>query len=192
MKLIEDKIRACGEVLPGDVLKVDCFLNHQIDVPLLQEAGKEFFRRFSDSGVNKILTVEASGIAVACLAAEHFRCEVLFAKKTVGSNAGGDSRYRAACRSYTKGKVYELSVSSRYLTPNDRVLILDDFLAEGNALNALLSLCEQAGASVVGCGVIIEKAYQSGGALIRSRGIRVESLARIASMSEDGALTFSE
>ena len=103
-----------------------------------------------------------------------------------------DSRYRAACRSYTKGKVYELSVSSRYLAPNDRVLILDDFLAEGNALNALLSLCEQAGASVVGCGVIIEKAYQSGGALIRSRGIRVESLARIASMSEDGALTFCE
>lgn len=190
MKLIEDKIRTYGEVLPGDILKVDCFLNHQIDVSLLAEAGREFHRLFADAGVNKILTVEASGIAVACLAAQQFGCEVLFAKKTVGSNAGSASRYCAECRSYTKGRVYQLSVTSRYLTPEDRVLILDDFLAEGNALNALLSLCEQAGAAVVGCGVIIEKAYQGGGDSIRSRGIRVESLARISSMTEDGTLTF--
>jgi len=185
MKLIEDAILEQGTVLPGNVLKVDSFLNHKIDVELLRQAGAEFFRLYRDCGVNKILTVESSGIGVACLTAIFFGCDVVFAKKAVGSNST-DEMYSVPCFSFTKNKEYSMSVSKKYVGKGDRLLIIDDFLAGGNALNAMLDICGQAGAEVVGCGIVIEKAYQLGGDKIREKGIRVESLARIASMSDDG------
>ncbi len=183
MKLIEERILRDGRVLPGDVLKVDSFLNHMIDVPLISEAGREFYRLFSDCGVTKILTVEASGIGIACITATFFGCPVLFAKKTFGNNSD-DEKLTQECKSYTKGKVYNLAVSKAYLTKNDRILIIDDFLAEGSALRALCGLCRQAGAEVIGAGVVIEKRYQGGGDALRAEGLRVESLAKIKSMTE--------
>ncbi len=185
MKLLEERIRRDGRVLGGDVLKVDSFLNHQIDVPFLLELGKEFHRLFSENGVNKILTIEASGIGVACLTAQFFSCPVVFAKKSKTSNIAADF-YSAPVHSYTHGVTNNIVVSKSYLNSEDRVLIVDDFLANGCALEGLTEVCRQAGATVVGCGIVIEKQYQGGGDKLRAAGVRVESLAAIASMNEDG------
>lgn len=188
MKLLEDKILNEGRVLPGDVLKVDNFLNHQIDVALVNELGKEWFRLFKDEGITKILTIEASGIGIACLAAQHFGVPVLFAKKSKSSNIGNDF-HTTKVTSYTHGQVYDVIISKKYISEKDRVLIIDDFLANGCALKALIELAEMGGAKVVGTGVAIEKAYQGGGDEIRKMGYRVEALARIAKMC-DGKIEF--
>lgn len=183
MKLLEDKIREYGKVLPGDILKIDGFLNHRIDVALLTECGKEWYKMYKDSGVNKILTIEASGIGVACLAALPFGVPVVYAKKSKSSNIG-DNFYRVPVMSYTHGNSSEVIVSKEYLTPEDRVLIVDDFLARGCALKGLIGLCSMAGATVVGCGAVVEKVYQHGGDDVRAMGYRVDSLAKIVSMDE--------
>ncbi|MBO5928508.1 MAG: xanthine phosphoribosyltransferase [Clostridia bacterium] len=189
MKLLEDRIVKDGKCLSADILKVDSFLNHQIDVTLLDEIGKEFARLYQDGGVNKILTIEASGIAIACLTARHFNAPVVFAKKSKTSNISNDV-YTAEVPSYTHGNVNTVMVSKQYLNAGDRVLIVDDFLANGCALNGLVNLVEAAGATVVGAGIVIEKAYQGGGDALRARGVRVESLARIASMDAQKGVTF--
>ncbi len=189
MKLLEDRILSCGRVLGGDVLKVDSFLNHQIDVELIDALGAEWARLFDGEGVNKILTIEASGIGIACIAARHFGCPVLFAKKSKSSNIGDDF-YSDSVVSYTHGGTYKVIASKNYITSEDRVLIIDDFLANGSALKALVGICHQAGATVVGAGIAIEKAYQGGGDKIRDMGIRVESLAKIRSMDADGNIVF--
>ncbi len=193
MKSLEDKIRREGRILEGDILKVDGFLNHRIDVGFLFEMGKEFYRLYRDAGVNKILTIEASGIGAACVCALAFEpvLPVVFAKKSVSSNIGTDV-YSAAAHSYTHKKDYSAVVSKAYLGSGDRVLILDDFLAKGSALRALLDLCRQAGAEVAGVGIVVEKAYQGGGDLLRSEGIRIESLAQIASMSAENGIVFRQ
>ena len=188
MKLLEDRIRLEGRVLPGNVLKVDSFLNHQIDVKLISALGAEWKRLYEGEGVNKILTIEASGIGIACLAAEHFDVPVVFAKKSKSSNIGDDF-YSSQVVSYTHGNTYNVIVSKKYVNPGDRILIIDDFLANGSALRALTTVCEMAGATVVGAGIAIEKAYQGGGNELRRRGLRIESLAKILSM-EDGNIVF--
>lgn len=189
MKLLEDRILKDGIVGVGNVLKVNSFLNHQIDVPFICELGKEFKRLFENEGVNKILTIEASGIAIACLAAQYFGVPVVFAKKNKTSNISPDV-YTSKVASYTHGTSYDIVVSKDFLGKDDKVLIIDDFLAMGSALEGLISLVEQAGATTVGAGIVIEKAYQPGGDIIRSRGIRVESLARIESMSVEDGIKF--
>ncbi|MBQ7847056.1 MAG: xanthine phosphoribosyltransferase [Clostridia bacterium] len=189
MKALEEKILTCGTVAEGNVLKVNSFLNHQLDVAFLCEVGKEFYRLFKDDGVTKILTIEASGIGVSCLTAQYFGCNVVFAKKSKSSNISNDL-YKAKSFSYTHGTENDVIVSKVFLNPGDRVLIIDDFLAHGSALAALIDLVEQAGATVVGAGIVIEKAYQQGGEEIRARGYRVESLARIASMSVEEGVRF--
>ena len=189
VQLLEDRIRKDGVVKEGDVLKVDSFLNHQMDVSLFEAMGREWKRLFDGCGVNKILTIEASGIGMACIAAQSFHCPVVFAKKTETKNIAGEV-YRTQVRSYTHGRIYDVIVSKDYLGPRDRLLLIDDFLANGAALSGLLDLSMMAGATVVGAGIAIEKAYQPGGELIRSRGVRVEALARIKSMSESGGVEF--
>ena len=189
MKLLEDRIRQDGKIFPGDVLKVDSFLNHRIDVALLSQIGKEFYKRYQNEGVSLILTVEASGIGVACLAAVEFGCPVLFAKKSKTSNIG-DNFWSATAHSYTHGNDNTLIVSKDYLGKGERILILDDFLANGCAATALTEICAQAGATVVGIGAVIEKTYQKGGDALRQKGFRVESLARIASMSPEAGIKF--
>jgi len=191
MKSLEEKIVREGKVYPGDVLKVDRFLNHRVDVAFLNEIGKEFARLFRDCGVNKILTIEASGIGIACIAAQHFDSvlPVVFAKKAASKNLSQEI-YSSKVESYTKGKCYDIMVSKEHLEEGDRVLIVDDFLAKGSALISLLDVCKQAKAEVVGAGIVIEKAYQCGGDIVRSMGIRVESLARIASMSPEEGIRF--
>lgn len=188
MQLLEERIARDGRVFPGNVLKIDNFLNHQIDVDLLNEMGKEFYRLFGDSGVNKIMTIEASGIAIASVAALHFHVPVLFVKKSQSSNISPDV-YHAKVKSYTHGKVYDVVCSKEYLNPSDRVLLIDDFLAKGEALNGMIELVNQAGAALVGAGIAVEKHFQGGGDLIRAEGIRVESLAMIESL-EGGKVTF--
>ena len=190
MELLEQRILKDGIVLPGDVLKVNSFLNHQIDVKFICELGKEFYRLYSDCGVNKILTIESSGIGIACLTAQFFDAPVVFAKKSKTSNIASGV-WSATAHSYTHGNDYTAIVSKDFLGKGDRVLIVDDFLANGAALDALISICKSAGAEVVGCGIVIEKAYQGGGDLLRGKGVRVESLAKISSMSENGKITFS-
>ena len=189
MELLEKTISKEGKILDGDILKVDGFLNHRRDVDLLCKLGEEFYRLYGKSGVNKILTIEASGIGIACLTAQFFHCPVLFAKKSKSSNVGSDLLV-SRLHSYTHNTDHDVIVSKRYLDENDRVLIIDDFLANGSALNALIDLCGQAGATVVGAGIAIEKVYQGGGDLIRSMGVRVESLARVASMSVEDGIRF--
>lgn len=188
MKLLEDRILKDGKVFPGNVLKVDSFLNHQMDIALLEEIGKEFKRLYSDCDVNKILTIEASGIGIACITAQFFDCPVLFAKKTKTKNIAS-SVYKTQVESYTHGTTYDVIVSKEFLKEGDRVLIIDDFLAQGNALIGLIDLCRQAGAEVAGCGIAIEKGFQPGGKKLRDMGVRVESLAVVDSMS-DNSLTF--
>ena len=190
MELLKSAILEKGKVLPGDVLKVDCFLNHQIDVRLLAEMGKFVYENFSDCKVDKILTVEASGIAFACLTAQFFSCPVVFAKKAKTSNISADC-YSATVKSYTHGNVSEIVVSKSYLNAGENVLILDDFLARGEAANGLISLVEQAGANLVGVVAAIEKGYQGGGDALRKKGINVFSLAVIDSM-ESGNIKFRE
>lgn len=185
MRLLEDRILTDGKIGKGNVLKVDCFLNHQIDVPFICELGKEFHRLYKDEGITKILTIEASGIGIACLTAQYFGVPVVFAKKTPTNNIFADV-YTSEVYSYTHEKTYNIFVSKQFLSPGDRILIIDDFLAKGSALMALLKLIEDAGAVTVGAGIVIEKAYQNGGALVRGMGIRVESLAKIESMDENG------
>lgn len=185
MKLLEDRILKDGKIGAGNVLKVDSFVNHQIDVPFISRLGEEFYRLYQDEGVTKILTIEASGIGIACLTAAYFNVPVVFAKKTPTNNISGDV-YTSEVYSYTHETTYTIRLSKEFLSPEDRVLIIDDFLAKGSALLALLKLVHDAGASVVGAGIVIEKAYQPGGDIVRGQGVRVESLARIASMDEDG------
>ena len=189
MELLKQRIRQDGTVRGTDVLKVDSFLNHQMDVALFEEIGKEFKRRFEGCGVNKILTIEASGIGIACVAAQSFRCPVVFAKKSQSKNITGEV-YATKVESFTHGKVYDVIVSKKFLGPEDKVLIIDDFLANGAALEGLMDIVRQAGATLVGAGIVIEKAFQPGGDRIRAKGIRVESLARIKSMSEENGVEF--
>ena len=191
MKLLEERIRRDGKIGKGNVLKVDSFLNHQMDVPFLCELGKEFHRLFKDEGITKILTIEASGIGIAAVTAQYFGVPVLFAKKTPTNNISGDI-YTAEVYSYTHERTYTIYVSKDFLLPGDRVLIIDDFLAKGSALFGLLELVKGAGASVAGAGIVIEKAYQEGGEKVRAGGLRVESLARIASMSVEEGVQFVE
>jgi len=193
MKLLEEKIVKEGRVYDGDVLKVDCFLNHRMDISFINEIGKEFHRLFEKEGINKILTIESSGIGIACITAMHFDpiVPVVFAKKALSLNLGNDL-YSTKVFSYTKGKTYDAVVSKNYLGEGDRVLIIDDFLANGSALQALIDLCRKAGATVVGAGIVIEKSYQDGGEMIRNMGIRLESLAKIKSMNMENGIEFCD
>ena len=188
MKLLEEKILKDGAVYPGNILKVGGFLNHQIDINLLLEMGKEVKRLYEGEKITKILTVEASGIAIATAFGVVLNSKVLFAKKHASKNLAGDV-YSASSHSYTHGNDYEMVVEKAFLSPEDKVLIVDDFLAVGGALNALINIVSQSGAELVGCAIAIEKAYQGGGDEIRKKGIRVESLAMIESM-EDGKIIF--
>ncbi len=191
MKALEEKINAEGIVAEGNILKVSSFLNHRIDVPFMNEVGKEFYRLFQDDNVTKILTIEASGIGIACLTAQYFNVPVVFAKKNKSKNLT-DEVYSTEIASFTHKNVNQVIVEKRFIQPEDRILIVDDFLAKGNALKGLIQLIQDAGATVVGAGIVIEKAYQDGGKLIRESGVRVESLARIASMSPEGGCVFVE
>jgi len=189
MKHLEDRILKDGHIGADNVLKVDSFLNHQIDVSFVCELGKEFYRLFKDENITKILTIEASGIGIACLAAQYFGVPVVFAKKTKTINIYSDT-YNATVHSYTHKKDYDIVVSKEFLSKEDNVLIIDDFLAKGSALTALLMLIEKAGAKTAGAGIVIEKAYQGGGNLVRDMGIRVESLAKIKSISKKDGIVF--
>lgn len=189
MKLLEDRILKDGHIGADNVLKVDSFLNHRIDVSFVCELGKEFYRLFKDENITKILTIEASGIGIACLAAQYFGVPVVFAKKTKTINIYSDT-YNATVHSYTHKRDYDIVVSKEFLSKEDNVLIIDDFLAKGSALTALLMLIEKAGAKTAGAGIVIEKAYQGGGNLVRDMGIRVESLAKIKSISKKDGIVF--
>ena len=193
LKLLEDRIVKDGIVKPGNVLKVDSFLNHQMDISLFNDMGKEFKRLFNDTPINKILTIEASGIGIACVAAQYFdNVPVVFAKKSQTVNIDGEV-YSTKIESFTHKRVYDVILSKKYLSSKDHVLIIDDFLANGCALNGLLDIAEKAGATVEGVGIAVEKGFQRGGALIRQKGIRVESLAIIESMDADsGNIVFKE
>ena len=184
MKLLEDKILKDGHIGKGNVLKVDSFLNHQIDPKLAYAMAQEIKRLYADETVNKVLTIEASGIGLAVLTGYLFECPVVFAKKSKSSNVS-DDLYTAKVHSYTHGTDHTVIVSKSYLNPEDRVLIVDDFLANGAALEGLRSIVEQSGALVVGAAIAVEKAFQPGGARLRAEGMRIESLAKIASMSDD-------
>lgn len=181
MKLLEERIREDGVVKEGNVLKVDSFLNHQMDIELFNEMGKEWARLFADRPVTKILTVEASGIGIACVAAQHFHVPVVFAKKTQSLNIDGEV-YSTKIQSFTHKKIYDVIVSKKFIKPEDHILIIDDFLANGCALEGLLQIVEDAGATVEGIGIAVEKGFQKGGDLIREKGVRVESLAIVESM----------
>lgn len=181
MKLLEERIHEDGVVKEGNVLKVDSFLNHQMDIELFNEMGKEWARLFADRPVTKILTVEASGIGIACVAAQHFHVPVVFAKKTQSLNIDGEV-YSTKIQSFTHKKIYDVIVSKKFIKPEDHILIIDDFLANGCALEGLLQIVEDAGATVEGIGIAVEKGFQKGGDLIREKGVRVESLAIVESM----------
>ena len=190
MKLLEERIRKDGTVKAGNVLKVDSFLNHQMDIDLFNEMGKEWARLFADRKITKILTVEASGIGIACVAAQHFHVPVVFAKKSQSVNIDGEV-YSTKIESFTHKRVYDVIVSKKFLHPEDHILIIDDFLANGCALEGLIDIVNKAGASVEGVGIAVEKGFQKGGDLIRSKGIRVESLAIVESMDDNtGEITF--
>ena len=191
MELLKERIRKDGKVRGTDILKVDSFLNHQMDIDLFEEIGKEFARRYEGEKINKILTIEASGIGIACIAARYFHVPVVFAKKNQTKNIAGDV-YTSKVESFTHGRVYDIIVSKDYLGPSDRVLIIDDFLANGAALMGLSQLVKDSGATLVGCGIVIEKGFQPGGKMLRDKGVRVESLAIVDSMSETEGVTFRE
>lgn len=191
MELLKQRILKDGRVKDGNVLKVDSFLNHQIDVALMNEVGKEFRKRFSGEKVTKILTIEASGIAIATMVALHFDCvPVVFAKKTKSKNLDG-ALYTSHVESFTRGTKFDIQVSKKFITSEDTVLIVDDFLARGQALLGLLDIVEQAGANCVGCGIVIEKRFQEGGDIIRNKGVRLESLA-IIERFENNQVIFGE
>lgn len=190
MQLLKDRIRKDGKIKAGNVLKVDSFLNHQMDTKLFEEIGKEFKRRFADAEINKILTIEASGIGIACVVAQYFDVPVLFAKKNKTKNIAGDV-YTSQVESFTHGRVYDIMVAKEFLGEGDKVLLIDDFLANGKALEGLANLVKASGAELVGAGIVIEKGFQVGGDLIRQQGIRLESLAIVESMDETtGTIVF--
>ena len=192
MKLLEERIRKDGVVKEGNILKVDSFLNHQMDVDLYNKMGEEFRRLFADRPVNKILTIEASGIGIAVIAAQHFHVPVVFAKKAQSVNLDGEI-YNTKIESFTHKRTYDVIVSKKFLSSDDHILIIDDFLANGCAVNGLIDLILSAGATVEGVGICIEKGFQTGGELIRGKGIRVESLAIIESMdAATGEIVFRE
>ena len=192
MNFLEERITKDGAVKPGNVLKVDSFLNHQMDIELMDRMGEEFYNRFKDAGVTKILTIEASGIAIACSVARCFGVPMVFAKKSKSVNIDGDV-YVAQVESFTHKNTNNVIVSKKFLTPEDRVLIIDDFLANGCALQGLISITESSGAKVVGLGIAIEKGFQIGGRVIRNLGYRLESLAIVDEMdAEKGTIKFRE
>ena len=192
MKLLEDRIRKDGKIKEGNVLKVDSFLNHQMDVKLFHEIGLEFKRRFEGQEINKILTIEASGIGIACVVAEVFDVPVVFAKKTQTKNIAGEV-YRTQVESFTHGRVYDIIVSREFLGKEDKVLLIDDFLANGCALQGLISIVEQAGGIVEGIGIAVEKGFQNGGKMIRDMGYQLESLAIVDAMDpQTGKIIFRE
>lgn len=193
MNFLEERINKDGNVLPGNVLKVDSFLNHQIDIDLFRQMGQRWKELFSDCNINKILTIEASGIGIACVAAQYFDdCKVVFAKKTKSINIEGDV-YMSEVESFTHKTVNKVIVSKKFIGPEDRVLIIDDFLANGCALRGLIEIVEGAGAKVEGIGIAIEKGFQPGGKMIREMGYRLESLAIVKEMDpEKGICVFQE
>lgn len=192
MKLLEERILRDGYVKEGNVLKVDSFLNHQMDIGLFDQMGAEFKRRFADTPVTKILTIEASGIGIACLAARHFQVPVIFAKKAKSINLEGDM-YVAEVESFTHKCKNNVIVAQKFLSSQDHILIIDDFLANGCALQGLIQIVQMAGATVAGIGIAIEKGFQPGGQIIRNLGFQLESLAIVESMdAESGVITFRE
>ena len=192
MNFLEERIAKDGIVKEGSVLKVDSFLNHQMDIRLFDEMGAEFKKRFADASINKILTIEASGIGIACIAARHFDVPVVFAKKSKSINIDGDM-YVAEVESFTHKCKNQVIVSRKFLGPEDHVLIIDDFLANGCALQGLISIVTEAGGTVEGIGIAIEKGFQNGGRIIRNLGYHLESLAIVDSMdAATGSITFRE
>ena len=192
MRLLEERIRQDGIVKPGDVLKVDSFLNHQIDIELVNEIGKEFKRLFAGCRIDKIVTIESSGIAIAAIAAQHFGVPVVFAKKAQSINIDGEV-YTTKIQSFTHQRVYDVIVSKKYLKKDEHILIIDDFLANGCAVQGLISLVRDSGAVIEGVGIVIEKGQMPGGKELREEGLRVESLAIIESMNaETGEIAFRE
>jgi xanthine phosphoribosyltransferase len=190
MELLKNKILTDGRVVGTTVLKVDNFLNHQLDIPLFNEMGKEFRKLFNQEEITKILTIEASGIAIASIAAQYFNVPVVFGKKFVGSNMDSET-YESEVYSFTKKQSYKVRVSKKYISSTDKVLIIDDFLANGRAVLGLSDIVRQAGAEVVGAGIVIEKAFQGGRKTVEEAGVRVESLAIIESM-ESGKVVFKD
>lgn len=189
MRLLEERILKDGKIRPGGILKVDGFLNHQMDVNLFMQLAEQWHDAFAADNVTKILTIEASGIGLACIAGLVFKCPVVFAKKSKTKNIDG-SLYKTRVESFTHGNIYDVIVSREYLLPTDRVLLIDDFLANGAALEGLCDLVNQAGAALVGAGIAVEKCFQPGGARLRERGLRIESLAQVKSMGDDGSIEF--
>ena len=190
MKELEERIRQEGTVKPGNVLKVDAFLNHQCDVALYDAMGRAWAEHFAGRTITKILTIEASGIGIACIAAQYFHVPVIFAKKAQSLNLDGEM-YRSKVESFTHKKVYDVILSKKFLGPEDHVLLIDDFLANGCALLGLIEIVRESGAVLEGAGIVIEKGFQDGGKKIRDMGVRLESLAIIDSMTDD-SLTFRE
>ena len=192
MKLLEDRIRKDGIIREGNVLKVDSFINHQMDIKLFEEMAKEWKRLFADKKINKILTIEASGIGIAAIVAREFNVPVVFAKKSKSINLD-DNNFSTKIQSFTHSKIYDVIVSKKFLSPEDHILIIDDFLANGCALLGLTDLVESAGATVEGIGIAIEKGFQQGGKIIREKGYQLESLAIVESMdASDGSVVFRE
>ena len=190
MKLLEERIKKDGIVKPGNVLKVDSFINHQMDTELISELGKEWKKLFADKPINKILTIEASGIGIACITAMHFNVPVVFAKKAKSINLEGEM-YTAEVESFTHKRTNQVIVSKKFLSEEDHVLIIDDFLANGCALQGLIQICQAAGAKVEGIGIAVEKGFQPGGRMIRNLGYQLESLAIVESMdAETGEIVF--
>ena len=190
MKLLEDRIRKDGIIREGNVLKVDSFINHQMDIKLFEEMDKEWKRLFADKKINKILTIEASGIGIAAIVAREFDVPVVFAKKSKSINLD-DNNFSTKIQSFTHSKIYDVIVSKKFLSPEDHILIIDDFLANGCALLGLTDLVESAGATVEGIGIAIEKGFQQGGKIIREKGYQLESLAIVESMNAaDNTITF--
>ncbi|MEG2174136.1 MAG: xanthine phosphoribosyltransferase [Oscillospiraceae bacterium] len=191
MQLLKERIIRDGRVMSGNVLKVDSFLNHQMDIDLFGEIGKEFYKRYKDCNVTKILTIEASGIGIACITAQLFHVPVVFAKKNPTKNIAGEV-YTSRVESFTHGRTYDIIVSKQFLNAEDRILLIDDFLAKGSALLGLIELVKGAGATLIGAGIVIEKGFQKGGELVRAQGVRVESLAIVDSMTEQGGVLFRD
>lgn len=183
MKELKERIRRDGKIKSGNVLKVDSFLNHQMDVQLFEAIGQEFKQRFAGTEINKILTIEASGIGIACVVAQSFGVPVVFAKKTQTKNIAGEV-YTTKVESFTHGRIYDIIVAKEFLGKGDKVLLIDDFLANGKALEGLAQLVKDSGAELAGAGIVIEKGFQPGGDMLRAKGLRVESLAIVESMDE--------
>ena len=189
MKLLEERIRKDGQVRPGNILKVVSFLNHHLDVELLEQLGKAFYEEFKDKGITRILTIEASGIALACLAAQYFKVPVVFAKKAKSKNLDGEL-YTSTVHSFTYGKDFTVTLAKKFLSKEDTVLLIDDFLAVGKAMRGLIDICNQAEANIAGIGIAIEKGFQSGGRELREAGYEVYSLAIVDEMTDEGDLRF--